>query len=311
MNRDPKDWPLPVCALPEPTVQETAPLRRAVRATALTLLSYGARLTGKMRAGLQRPRVQFLMLHHVFRDEEQGFHQLLERLARHVNFISYSQAVQRVLDGAIDKPYAAISFDDGLASCSLAARILRDMGISACFFVCPSMIGQTDPAIMTAFCRDRLTMLNACGFLGWDDLERMAAAGHEIGAHSMTHANLATLDKSAMEQEIGRGYDILRQRFGPALHFAWPLGHWNQFTPEARDFAFATGFKSCASAQRGCHVAGAGPIDPRQLCVRRDLARCKSPVSEVLYFMSKNAAAASPHNNKWPPEYATASSASI
>jgi peptidoglycan/xylan/chitin deacetylase (PgdA/CDA1 family) len=314
MNVNPPDNSSPAAALAEPTVaafyaRENTPYRRAARAASLTMLSWAARLTGQMSARLRRPRVQFIYLHHVFADEEQGFYRLLQELAEQVTFISYTQAVDRVLAGAIDKPYAAISFDDGLASCARAARILRELGISACFFVCPSIVGQTDPALLAAFCRDQLSFPLTSGFLSWDDLERMAAAGHEIGAHSMTHVNLAALDPSALEREICQSHALLRQRFGSELHFAWPFGRWNHMTPAARDMIFAAGFRSCASALRGCHVSGAAAA-PKSLCLRRDLVLSNWPTSHVLYFMSKNAAAASIQSNQWPSDYPSAEPAS-
>jgi peptidoglycan/xylan/chitin deacetylase (PgdA/CDA1 family) len=307
MSRDATDLAPSSTGLAEPTIaafyaRENAPFRRAARAASLTMLASAARLTGQMSAGLRRPRVQFFYLHHVFRDEELGFRRLLEGLSRHITFISYSQAVERVLSGAIDKPYGAVSFDDGLASCARAAEILRELGISACFLVCPSVIGEKNPARLTAFCRQRLSFPLDSGFLDWDDLDRMAAAGHEIGAHTMTHANLASLDKGDLEWEIGQSYQILRDRFGPALHFAWPFGRWEHFTPAARDRVFAAGFRSCASAMRGCHL----PIpaaSPASLCLRRDLLLANWPLSHVLYFMSKHARAVSDRGNQWPVEY--------
>ena len=60
----------------------------------------------------KRARVQFLYIHHIFKDEENSFDELF---LNYHTFISHSEAVNRVINGHIDKPYISISSDDGLA----------------------------------------------------------------------------------------------------------------------------------------------------------------------------------------------------
>jgi hypothetical protein len=77
---------------------------------------------GLIEPALVRPRVHFTYMHHVFRDEEKEFVALLEWLveAGH-KFISYSEGIDRVVRGDIDKAYVSFTFDDGFKSC-LRAR---------------------------------------------------------------------------------------------------------------------------------------------------------------------------------------------
>ena len=97
------------------------------------------------------------MAHTLPADEERGFRRQIELLlARGQRLVSYSEAVDRVLTGRIDAPYIAFSFDDGFESCRWAGVILREYGTPACFFVCPSIIGETDP-IRSAQVRARTT----------------------------------------------------------------------------------------------------------------------------------------------------------
>ena len=63
---------------------------------------------------LKKPRIQFLYIHHVFKDELKNFDILLKSLSAHHEFISYSEGVDKLLKGEIDKPYIIISSDDGL-----------------------------------------------------------------------------------------------------------------------------------------------------------------------------------------------------
>src|SRR3954471_21511681 len=87
----------------KPTVRELA------RSLALTGLSLKARLTGNIARELSRPRVQFIYIHHIFRDEEDSFRKLIETLLQHHTAISYSEAVDRLLTARVDKPYVVFS----------------------------------------------------------------------------------------------------------------------------------------------------------------------------------------------------------
>jgi len=87
-------------------------------------------------------KIQFLYIHHLFRDEENKLRRLLEFLSRHYSFISYSDAVSRVLTNRIDNSYICFSSDDGLKNNIQLANILDEYSIKACFFICPSIIGE-------------------------------------------------------------------------------------------------------------------------------------------------------------------------
>ena len=54
---------------------------------------------------LNKPRVQFLYIHHVFKDEENKLNYLMKRLALNHTFISYSEGIKRILTREIDRPY--------------------------------------------------------------------------------------------------------------------------------------------------------------------------------------------------------------
>jgi hypothetical protein len=99
-----------------------------------------------------KPRVQFMYFHHIFKDEERGFERLLAQLAQNFTFISYSEAVQMVINGTADKPYMAFSSDDGFKNNLVAARILGDFGATVCFFLNPGTFGFTDPEAIRQHC---------------------------------------------------------------------------------------------------------------------------------------------------------------
>lgn len=273
--------------------------RSALRHIALSALSTFYEVTGQISSTQSKDRVQFLYMHHVFEDEEDSFCSLLRNLSNEYRFISYSEAVDKILRGNIDGSYLAISFDDGLKSCLRAAQIMNEFGIKACFFLCPSMIGEKDYQRIKAFCSRRLHM-PPIEFLSWDDVEALLKRRHEIGSHTMTHLDLAQLTRTQLETEIAGSFEILARRIGGVKHFSWPYGRFSNFSPTAASIVFETGYVSCASAERGCHVAHSEK-QVSSLCIRRDHVIAKWPVNHILYFMTRNSQTASLHNNLWPP----------
>jgi len=286
---------------PVATIGPTSFLRRhpRLRHTAIDLLAGMDELLHHPAADLSRPRIQFLMAHRLPADEERGFRRHLEQLlSLGQRFVSYSEAVDRLLTGRIDAPYVAFSFDDGFESCRWAGVILREYGTSACFFVCPSIIGEPDALQRARFIREQLNESGDRSFLSWRDLEALQVQNHEVGAHSLTHANLATLPHHVLEDEIGGCREALSRRVGTVRHFAWPFGHFSCISREAVRVAFAAGYSSCASAERGCHVTP--PADARSLCIRRDQIMPEWPWRHVAFFLARNSREADLSTNQLP-----------
>lgn len=270
-------------------------LRSIARHVALSGLDVADTLRGR-RAALRRPRVQILSFHHVFDDERESFRRLLRLLRQDHDFVTYSEAVKRVHEGNFERPAIAFTFDDGLASCANAIEILEELDARAMLFVCPTIVGVTDHAVAERFCRERLQM-PTFRFLGWDELERWLARGHEIGSHTMTHANLAESSAQQLADEIGGSFDALRARIGSVQHFAWPFGRFFHFSPAAAKAVFDAGYVSCASGERGCHTV-AEP-DPRALCIRRDHTVAAWPAGHLRHFLIANSLRSSRMDNQW------------
>lgn len=271
--------------------------RRFVRHVALSSLAGVYKLSGQT-SFLNRNRIQFLYLHHIFEDEEAGFRSLLADLSRRHTLIGYSEAIEKLWSGEIDRPYVCFSFDDGLKNCLSAARILEEFGVSGCFFICPSMVEETDPQILKEFCIRRLT-LPPTELLTWDDAETLLATGHEIGSHTMSHHVLSRIRPEQVCDEVAGSYEVLNRRLGGVKHFAWPEGLFSRITADAASTVFQAGFESCASAERGCHVEKP-ETDLSGLCIRRDYVAANWPLSHVSYFLTANSKLASSKCNLWP-----------
>jgi Polysaccharide deacetylase len=271
-----------------------AKLRRLVLSTEAVYDHVIDYLTG----GIRWNCVQFVYLHRVDPPHEACFRQLLQELTAQYTFISYREAVKRILEGNIDAPYLAFSVDDGLACGITAASILKEeFNARACFFVCPGILDTEDRLQRDEFCVKRLHTRPA-PLLTWRQVEELFNQGHEIGSHTMGHYDLAQLSSDQIHHEIGGSYEVLRRHIGNVDHFAWPYGRFVHFNQTARRAVFASAFASCASAVRGCHVERAtANVD---LCLRRDHIDLANPLREVLVFLARNRRGASIHDNAFP-----------
>lgn len=259
-------------------------LRTVIRHQALNLLSGYYRQTGRIESALKANRVQFLYLHHLFPEEEAPFGALLLALLENHRIIPYTEAVERILEGKIDGPFISISFDDGFKNTLSASKILRQFGISACFFICPEFVGEMNEERLRMIFKERFHR-PPMEFLNWNDVETLLSDGHEIGSHTMTHRRLSDLTPNELDYEIRTSQDRLKSKVGTVRHFSWPYGRSSDITPEARRFVFESGFISCASAERGCHRRKEKSGDS----LRRDHIVADWPISHIEYFLARNA----------------------
>jgi len=273
--------------------------RELARKLVLDTVSLSYNLTGAINTSCKKPRIQFLYIHHIFKDEEALLRRLVEKLQEYHTFISHSEAVGRILNGNIDMPYVVVSSDDGLKNNLRAANILSEYDISACFFICPSIIGETDIEKVKAFSANRLH-LPPVEFMNWNDVQKLQNQGHEIGGHTMSHVNLAKCEDPLLTEEIGNCYSEVKKHCGSAKHFAYPYGRYHHFTAKAKEIVFSSGFETCASAERGCHIASPGSIEKKDLFLRRDHIILTWPIEHILYFMARNAQKATIQNNYSP-----------
>ena len=275
--------------------------RQLARHMAISALGGIAQLSGQVNFALRRPRVHILLLHHVFTDEEGRFRALLRRLSRKHAFISYSQAIARIHTNQIDRPYITWTFDDGFKNCMRAAEIMSEFGARGCFFICPSIIGERDPRKIEAFCRERLLLPGMpVEFMDWSDLEQLRDHGHDIGGHTMTHANLGRIPHAQAVEEIHASYEALGARLGEVRHFAWTFGQFEDCSTEAVRSIFEAGYRSCASGVRGCHIAsGTTPHGP--VCIRREHILAAAPMSHATYFIARSSRTRAISNHGWPP----------
>jgi len=130
----------------------------------------------------------------------------------------------RLADGGPPPPgLAAVTFDDGMRNNhDVALPILNELGIRATVYVTIGFIDGASPWIGP----------NGDGrMMSESQLRDLAAAGWELGAHTMTHPDLSTLDYDACRAEIEHSRIALEEIAGvPVETFAYPFGRYG---PEA------------------------------------------------------------------------------
>lgn len=271
--------------------------RAIARHGALDLLSTRYKLLSLVERGWETPRVHFPYLHTVPPQEEPTFRLLLTELAKTHTFISYSDAVERVKHGPIDRPYMAFSFDDGFKSNVRVAAILEEFGTRGMFFVPSGFVGTETVSDARAFFGFSEGVTE--GAMTWADLQDLVARGHEVGNHTAGHKVMSWVNQATMQDEIHRGREELQAHLGRIDHFAWPRGRFFHFTDAAARAVFEAGHLSCASAERGAHSVPHQKVDS-MLCLRRDHLMSDWPLRHSRYFLSKSSLRSSASDNNWP-----------
>ena len=158
-----------------------------------------------------------------------------------------------------------ITFDDGVASVhSLALPILSGLGMTATVFAVSGYVGRCNRWAGQASDVPRLPMLS------WSALQELAAAGWEIGAHTVSHPLLDALSVQQAEREIIDSRRMLEDRLGIGVtSFAYPYGRATTGTREVVSAHFR--------AACGTRLRSARPARERAELPRIDAYYFRSP----------------------------------
>ena len=102
--------------------------------------------------------------------------------------------------------------------------------------------------------------------LTWEQVRALAAAGIEIGCHTVSHPILGQLPPRRQAEEIAGARERIRQETGaaPAL-FAYPNGGAADFTAATRELVRAAGFSAACTTVRGANRPGCDPLRLRRI----------------------------------------------
>ena len=138
--------------------------------------------------------------------------------AKGYEFLPFSEAFAARTRGA--GRCVSLTFDDGdWTACAVAQKVLKDEGVRAILYLTTDYVtqGKTYKA------------RNVRPAVTWKHLESWVSAGHEIGSHTHTHADLSRCGIPQLEDEMGKSRQMIEDRLGVVpVHFAYPWGRFNE-----------------------------------------------------------------------------------
>lgn len=141
-----------------------------------------------------------------------------------------------------------LTFDDGYEDNFIhAAHIMQRYGFVGTFFI-PSAFIAAGPNGHPA--QDRP--------MTWQQLKELAARGHEIGAHSVSHAKLSRIPEDQVVYEVRRCKEDLEAGLGqPVRTFCYPSGDYNR---RVRNIVQANGYAGACTVEPGANRPGTDPF---------------------------------------------------
>lgn len=143
------------------------------------------------------------------------FRQQLEvMLSASYSFVTVAEFARRTGPHGPPPGIAALSFDDGLRdNHAIVLPLLREYGLTATVYVTTGLIGGQYPWIDGG-----LPMMEE------HEIRDLVAAGVEIGAHTVTHRNLALLDRDECLREMNESRAELERITSRTVEtFAYPF----------------------------------------------------------------------------------------
>ena len=141
--------------------------------------------------------------------------------------------------GAMENKKICITFDDGCRSFyTRALPVLESLQFKSTLFPVAGYLGKSSTwDVLPSF--PHLTVA---------ELREVSDCGHEIGSHTMTHANCTYLAAKDLAVELGDSRKLLEDVTGRAVtSLSFPFGSWNR---RVWDIARESGY-TCATLYRG------------------------------------------------------------
>ncbi len=162
--------------------------------------------------------------------------------------ISFAEAVELVRGRAPRPKLIVLTFDDGFEDNFLYAyRALAQYGFTGCFFVPSAFIasGQVGHEAVDQP-------------MSWAQLDELVREGHEVGAHSVSHAKLTQIDPVQMREEVRGSKEAIEQGLQqPVKFFCYPSGDYDDAVKQAvRD----SGYDGACTVEPGANYPGADPF---------------------------------------------------
>jgi len=212
---------------------------------------------------LSRNRLRVLMYHSISSCGDDRLATTPEMFANQMRFLrdggfqvlSLEESCKRLSSGGDLSRAIVLTFDDGYGDfLTEAAPVLEEYRFPATLFVVTKM--------KEAEWRNNG---NRRPLLSWEVISQLRTRGFSIGSHSVTHADLPSLQESELERELTDSRAAIAQLGETFVPFAYPGG---RFTPRERDAVEGAGY-DCAVIVGGRW--GNGPETDRFLIKREPM----------------------------------------
>jgi peptidoglycan/xylan/chitin deacetylase (PgdA/CDA1 family) len=195
-------------------------------------------------------------------------------LADRFDVVPLGEAQRRVREGS-SRASVSLTFDDGYAeSLERAVPLLVRERLPFTWFATTANAMDGSP-----FAHD-LELGHRFPAARTSELADLVRGGGELGGHTRTHADAASItDPATLHDEIvGAGRDLAREVGAPVRWFAFAFGcPWHL---SAQAFRVAReGYEAACSAYGGVNLRGDDPFHLQRISVTDDLARMRNAVT--------------------------------
>jgi peptidoglycan/xylan/chitin deacetylase (PgdA/CDA1 family) len=186
------------------------------------------------------------------------------RFERQVSFVAsrfrtvrLDELIERPSDDA--EPLVCLTFDDGYRdNHEVTLPVLERFGVKGTFFLIPSLFGGR---LRTAHGEEPLMTL--------EQAREIAALGHEIGSHTLTHAVLTRVPAAEARREIRDSKRRLEDLLSvPVTCFSYPLGKSDTAT---KAMAREAGYRAAVTTSEALVPRVADPFELPRLAVDRSV----------------------------------------
>jgi len=223
----------------------------------------------------RKPIVRILGFHDVFDSQVRCFREKLKVLQRVANVVSLDDIVAGRI--SFNKPNVAITFDDGYRGwLDNVYPALRDLGMTATFFVSSGLVGLRDEEEREFLRKNLKSNRPTTGSLNAEELRKLSQEGFAIGGHTCNHVNLEEIcDMNKLRCEIQKDKEEIERITGTMIsYFAYPFGAYSNTHIDLAQVLHESGYEGAVTLVPGLITASTN-----RYFLHRDLVSASMPIS--------------------------------